>query len=253
MTQKTPKLHEILAVEKDLFDTATAMVDDCKVAFEKKSDHFRGLVTRTSYFDTSRAGEDTTEQKLLVTTVGERLAYVGKFVSKYWDAMLQKEASNQNANADLIVDGVTIAENVPATFLLGMESRLKTLRDLLLKIPTLEPGANWQPDATASMPDVFKVDAPVGFKTEKTIEFKVLVPQSDKFPANIEKWTVDKNVARIERELTSGMWTPLRKATVLGNLDTMLEAVKKARMRGNDTDVVKREVGKKIWDYILKS
>lgn len=252
MAEKKAKLHELLAVEADLFNTQTAMVDDCKVAFEKKTDHFRGLVTVTKFFDTSRSGEDTTEEKKLVTTVGERLSYVGKFVTKYWDAMLQKEASNQTATADLIVDGETMLEGVPATFLLGMESRLKTMRDLFLKIPTLEPGAAWEDDKTAELPDVFRVDAPAGFKTEKSIEFKVLTAATDKHPAQIEKWTVDKPIARVERLISSGMWTPLRKATVISNLDNMLNAMKKARQRGNDAEVIQRIGGQKIWDYILK-
>lgn len=249
--KKVPKLHELLAVEADLANTAKAMTDDAAVAFTKKSEHFRGLVTTTTYFDAARAQENVTEEKVLVTTVGERLRYALKFAARYFDALLQKEATNQNAKADLIVDGVTMATDVPATFLLGMETRLRNMRELLLVIPTNDPALDWSPDTTASVADVFKAPPVVRMKTEKQVRSKVLYDATDKHPAQIEKWAEDVPVAKVEQRLTSGMWTPLRKATTIANLDNLLVAVKKARQRANSAPVVEATIADKMIDYIL--
>lgn len=230
------KLHELLAVESDLHKTATAMLEETQNTFAKKADHFQGQVRTVNYLKEERQAENTTDTKALVTTVSERLDYAFKHIGRYYDAVLQKELANQAAVADLTFRGQMIAERVPATFLLGMEDRLKKLRDVIAAAPTLNPALDWTLNGDEGS-EIYVADSPTQMKTEKQLEYKVIVPATDKFPAQVEKWTADINVARVETKHTSGMWTPRRKAEVLSNLDELLREVKRARQRANTVEV----------------
>lgn len=244
------KMHELLAVEADLANTAKAVMDEALTTFSKKAEHFMGSTRTLTHFDAARAGEDTAEQKAMVTTVDDKLGYVLGKVAPYWDALFQKEATNQDATADLEIDGVTIASNVPATFLLGMESRLKGMRDLILAIPTLNPNQVWVEDPTLG-DGVYRSESPPSMRTEKTLRYKVMVDATDRHPAQVEKWNEDVAVARIEVKLQSGMWTVRRKSEVLDNVDKLLEAVKKARQRANLAEVDTRKVASALVNAIL--
>lgn len=90
-------------------------------------------------------------------------------------------------------------------------------------------------------------------RTEKDTLHKVLTQATDKHPAQIEKWTVDVPVARIETTHVSGMWTPAKKAEVLARVDKLLNAVKKSRQMANTVETQKLKVGGKIINYILGS
>jgi len=244
------KLHELLAVEADLAQASQKMLEDCLNTFAKKPDHFEGQTRSVRFFDESREGENLEETKELVSKVSERLEYALKFTGKYYDALLKKESANQTAVADLVVNGVTIAKDVPATFLLGMETRLKAVRQVLLAIPTLAPSVAWAEDVGAGQ-DVFLAPTTVSFKTEKTFRHKVLVEPTDKHPAQVREWTEDVPVARVETVKRSTMWSPARKARAIERCDELLHAVKKARQRANTVEVTERAIAKDMFAYIL--
>jgi hypothetical protein len=246
------KLHELLAVESDLKGQFEKIFAESKVTFEKKPDHFLGFHKNLKMFDSSREHEEAAaeQHKALVTTVDEKLKHTWKYAVKYFDALLQKEATNQTAMADLVVAGNVIAEKVPATFLLGMEDRLKRMRDLYESIPTLQPGVEWAKDE-AERPGVFKAAyAEKANKTEQTIQHKILVPPTDKHPAQIEKWTEQVPVGVYSNDRWSGMVSPARKAELLEKVDMLLNAVKKARQRANQAEVVKNNIAQKFFEFI---
>lgn len=245
-----PQFHELIAVEQDLKAAAEQMMGDAVNTFTKKPDHFKGHTKTTTYFDVAREGENITDAKALVTTVDDKLDYALGFLGKYFDALLQKEATNQSAKADLTVDSVVIAKDVPATFLLGMESRLKSLREALLAIPTLEPSITWSEDPSAGA-GIFRAPPAAQMKTEKVFTVKVMVEQTKEHPAQIKELNEDKAVARMETVQTSGMWTPARKAATIERTDKMLRAVKKARQRANMTEVTDRSISTELFAYIL--
>jgi hypothetical protein len=245
------QLHELLAVEGDLSNVSNKTTKKTTTTFTKKPEHFRGIVRSVTMLDVAREGENVTEEKAMVTTVSDKLEYVAKGVADYFDAMLQKEASNQLATADLVVNGVTIAVALPATFLLGMETRLKNLRAVYEAIPTLDPGIKWEA-ADYIAPGVFISDPKVSFKTEKTIKSKILVEPTDKHPAQVREWTEDVAVGRIETTQQSGMLTVARKSELLERIDNLIRGVKKARQRANRQEVVDVHIGEKLMSYILE-
>jgi len=243
------KLHELLAVENDLEKVATNIVGEAKVTFTKKANLFNGSVKTADMFND---GDPTPAPEVikLEETVHGKLRYVGKAVARWFDAVLQKEATNQTATADLVVEGNVLGTSLPATFLLGLETKLKRLRDMYIGLPTLQPGVVWvgAPDEGA---DVFRTDSPQErFITNKTIVSKVLYEATPEHPAQIEKWTEDVKIGRYLVQGTSGMITSAEKAEILGRLDTLLQAAKAARMRANSVDVVQVNIGHTLVDYI---
>lgn len=245
-----PKLHELLAIEADRGNAADSIMAEAIVTFSKKTDHFEGLVRTVSYLNEGRSGENTSEEKALITTVDAKLGHVAGIVGRFYDVLLQKETTNGEAKADLIVNGKTIGTGLPATFLLGMETRLKKLRELLLLAPTIAPGIVWADDASRGK-GVFRSPPKTTFKTEKQVKYIELSPATDKHAAQMKDWTEDVNVARVDTTQWVGAWSVSRKAEVLDKVDELLVAVKQARQRANVAEVKPAAIGKAIFDYLL--
>jgi len=244
------KMHELLAVEADREAIYKKFVDEAINTFSKKVDHFMGQVRLLDMFDDSQKNLNTTDRKELVTTVDEKLSYVEDAAIKYFDVVLQKEKTNQAAVADLEVDGQVLATGLPATFLLGLETKLKFIRGMYEAIPTLDPGIEWDPD-TSEKSGVYKTVHPdEKFKTAKTFQFRILVPPTDKHPAQVEKWEEQIPVGKYTTTAWSGKLSPGKKAYILGRIDKLIQAAKQARMRANNIDVVSMIIGEKIFDFI---
>jgi len=251
------KLHELLAVEADLEGRARNIMNETRKIFKDKPALFMGSVRNYKPF-VDDGIDYPSEFQNLTSTVDEKLEYTGKSIVKYYDALLQKEATNQVAKADLVVDGVVLATDLPATFLLGMESRLRKVREVYAHIPTLAVGTEWHKDE-AKGEGIWVVSHPEEtMKTQRTTKSKVLYEAKfpkegeggQSIPAVIDKWEEVENIGKYTRHIWSGMLTPARKSELLDRIDKLLRAVKKARQRANSTEVMRVNVGKSIMDFI---
>jgi hypothetical protein len=245
------KLHELLAVEADKANVFKAVVDEAKVTFTKRSEHFFGFQKRLEYFDEEEnAKSGTVDIKEIDTTVYDKLDWVGQQFSGYIDVVLQKEKTNQEAVADLEIDGVVIAKDLPATFLLGLEEKMKRIKDMILTVGTLPPGIKWEKDPSKGEHIYKRVEPETTFKTEKTFMHKVLYDATKEHPAQIEKWNVNTNVGKYITDSWSGLISPAKKAELLERVDKLIQATKKARMRANCTEVKPASIGNAICRFI---
>jgi len=147
------------------------------------------------------------------------------------------------------VDDVKLAEDVPATFLLNLESRFKDVRDMYAVIPTIEPGRPWKNDKTQD--NTYTADGGTKYKTEKVSDVIVKYPATDKHPAQTEMITLDKNIGSWKTTYFSGALTPLDKSKLLAKIDTLLRAIKQARMRANQEDVDNEaQIGALLFEFI---
>jgi len=244
------KLHELLAVEGDLAGTYNKILEETKANFSKHPERYFGQHQRFELFD-ENAPPEADLHKQLDDTVSDKLGYTAKHIERYLDAVLQKEKTNQVAVSDLVVDGATIAKDVPATFLLGLESKLKKIRDDVYgSIPTLQPGVKWEPDANMGA-NVFKrVHSDEKFRTRKVRKNHVVAEATKEHPAQVEVYSEDEKVAKIITDVWCGMISPAQKSATLGRIDKLIRAVKKARQKANSTEVVKVTIGKEIFNYI---
>ena len=246
------KLHEVLAVEGDLAGAYKKILQETSVTFSKKAELFFGFIRTLEMFEEGLPTPPS-ESKEVDTTVQDKLDYQKNFIIKYLDLVLQKEATNQKAMADIEIDGVTISKDVPATFLLGLESKLKQMREVYERIPTLPPGIKWEKDINKGEGIYVTSKPEEQFKTEKVIVPQILYEATVEHPAQVEKITETKNVGRYSRTSWSGAISPAEKSALLGRLDKLSRAVKKARQRANTEPVVKRTIGKELFDFIHAS
>lgn len=254
---KKGQMHQLLAVESDLEGRARVIMNETRKVFKEKPVLFQGFVRTYNPF-VDDGIEYPAEHQDLTSTVAQKLEYTSKSVSKYYDALLQKESTNQVAVADLVIDGEVLGKDLPATFLLGMESRLKKLREVYAQIPTLAVGVEWKEDQNKGN-DVYSIVHPEeAMKTQRTIKSKILYPAQfpkegeggQSIPAVIDKWEEVENIGKFTRLVWSGMVTPHRKSQLLDRIDALLRAVKKARQQANSTEVVSASIGNTIMNFI---
>lgn len=244
------KLHELLAVESDLENIYKTMLTETQNAFSKKPHLFFGYEKHLENFNEDQI-ETPREYQEITTTVNDKLDYTNKHIIKYFDAVLQKELTNQQAFADIIIDGIVIATNMPTTFLLGLESKLKNVRNLYDAIPTLPPGIAWENDNMKGE-NIFKMTHPEKkYKTAKTFRHKILYEATEHHPAQIEKWEENENIGMYITDKWCGFITPLEKSLLLKRLDKLIRAIKQARQRGNNKEVVKNNIGEIFFNYVM--
>jgi hypothetical protein len=244
------KLHEILAVEGDLRSTADTVLKEAAGTFDKRPEHFIQREVAVEHFAEGDKTLDTREHKKMETTVAEKLDYIGEMLTRAYDAYMQKEATNQTARATVEVDGKPFLENVPVVVLLGMEQRLKELRDVYEQIPTLQPGPHWETDKSMRIGVYRARDPEVRFITKKTKRAFVMYEATDKHPAQVQALDEDVPVAKRTTHVWSGMLSVYDKSLLLDRVDTLIQAFKRARQRANEAELVERHMGKQIFQYL---
>lgn len=252
------KLHEILAVEPDLEGTAKKVTKEGEKTFEKGA-LFIGFEKSWEMFAEERSKEaPPPERQNMETTVHDKLAYVCGHLARYYDSVLTKEFANQTAWADLVVDGEVLISDAPATFLLGMENKLKALRAMYERIPTLAMGFEWSKAEDLGEHVYRQVNPEVKFKTAKTFRHQILVQAmfpsegqgGTSLPAQVEKWEETENVGMSTKSTWCGMISSAQKSAILHRLDNLIQACKGARQRANDIQVSKINVCKALFAYI---
>jgi hypothetical protein len=251
--RRKAELHEILAVDASTKGEFEKVIVEAANTFSKKADHFQGHHRKLKMNDAARETEELAGEthKEMVTTVFDKLKYMSKACINYFDVLLQKEATNQTAKADLIVDGEVLIENAPATWLLGMEDRLKKIRSVLDTIPTLQPGIKWEQDPTHG-DDVWRSAFPeTKEKTEQTIKPFVLYEATKDHPAQVDKLVEHIVVGLFSIDRWSGTFSPAQKSRLMARMDKLIRGCMQARQRANKAEVIQIKAGKKIFDYLL--
>lgn len=246
---KTTVLHEILAVEDSKRGVLTKVSTEAEKQFKDKADRYEGFVR--TYEPVDAEGEKIPpEKKDIGDTVSDKLDFVMKSFTDYVDVSLTKEATNRIAGADLVVDGETLFENVPATGLLFLEKRLKVLRDLFQAIPTLDPAETWE---WSNAQNCWVSEIRTNSKTKKVMKNHVKSEATDKHPAQVEVYHDDVTVGHWEKRRFSGALSVFQKSKLLERLDNLLNATVQARMRANMQPIENVKIGQKIWEWLSES
>lgn len=240
------KLTQHMAVENDKRTASQKIVAETQKTF-KGQDLFYGILKR--YTPKTEGGDPLPdERKELVTTVEERLAWTKTPIVAMLDHMATKDKTNQKANADLVVDGITLAQALPATTLLALEKKLRDVRAYYDSAPTLDLSLSWGQEKEQE--NIYVNGPVVTYRTAKTTKGVVLSPATDKHPAQVEKVTEDVTIGEFATTRFSGALHPGTKAKYLAKIDKLIEAAKDARMRANQQEVDKVEIGEKVFGYI---
>jgi hypothetical protein len=253
-----PHLYELLAVEQEKKANAERARAQTLEAFRSNQAHFNGLRRTFKPFAVDEAKGEVAGERLeaetnLAKTVREELEKTLALTADAFDVSYLIDEANTVARADLIVDGKVIAEQVPATFLLQLEKRLREVRLLFKDIPTFDPVRLWQPDASADKPNVLRADPVVTLRKQRTRKYNVMYEATKEHPAQIDVVEVDEPIGEIRAYDWTGMISPGKKAALLQTIDDLIENVKTARARANSVDVdPQKKIAAKIFEHIMK-
>lgn len=255
MSEKTSggKLHELLAVEKDVKDVVNKILDETAKTFNQRSAHFQE--TRKSYAPFKADDKDIPDQEFtpMVTTVKAKLDYNQVPVVRLVDIELQKERANQKASADVVVempDGSTetILERAPVTFLVQMETLLERLRKTYDEIPTLDPAKVWKIETTKE--GVWVADPVKRVRTKKMPKVVVKHEPTKEHPAQTEIVQIDEGVGEWTHSYESGALSPKQKSQLLDRIDRLIVGFKIARAKANAQEIESAKIGGRLFNFI---
>ncbi|WP_027003718.1 hypothetical protein [Hugenholtzia roseola] len=243
------KLHELLAIEQDRKNKANESVGEAKKTFLKNDPYFDGMIKKYVSLE-EEAEQIPDESKELVKTVKQQLEEVQQNIVAALDATVSKEETNASntAKAELIVEDTHFG-TFSATTLLALEAQLNRILDLYQAIPILDSTRKWHFD---NQRNIFKTDEEVKFRSVKRPKVIVKYEATDKHPAQTELLNLDFQVGKYETTYFSGKVSVAQKNEMVRRIEKLLEAVKVARAKANNVEVVKTYLGKKIFDYIQK-
>jgi len=243
------QLHEIIAVEKDVHSQIQSIMNESIKIFKEPKNFISFHKTYEPYLDDTTLYPD--ERLEMKTNVLDRINYTFKYIINYYDIAAKKEATNCMAKADLIVDGETIIENLPATLLLTLEKEFKQLLVVWKTLPTLPAQSEWETDPNAKKGVVRLKHPHKRIRTKRVPDIITLAPATKEHPAQVTQG---------EKEINEGIWTQNEwcgsvssayKARMLENIELLIRGAKKARMRANKQEVSHLKIGKLIKNFII--
>lgn len=259
MTSKVPYLHELLAVLRTQQSECDKLHTHCEQTVRNKHHLFTGATRTLTMFGQS---EDNT-QELRTLEDKEKVHQVpGQSVMQQllWAAMnranllnvtIASDRANTKAAADVVVDGQVILENVPSQALVGLEGQLKRVRDLVDVAPTLDPAKTWHRREDVAQRDLWQTAPIVKVKTQKTTDHRVVVPATDRHPAQVIACEDVRNVGRYEETEFSTMMSIQDKVRILARIDKLIRAVVSARMRANTQEAPASIEGDLLMEFIF--
>lgn len=248
------KLHQLLAVEKDVKNKFQKIVTERKETFTQRSKLFNEH--RKSYQPIAADDQmlPTGEFEPMQSTVKDQLDYVEGSVIQAMDILFQKERTNCIAKADIEIDNgdgtkKTLIMDVPVTALVQLENLLEDVRTRVYDtIPTLDPAKVWSADPNTK--NVFVAEPVKTLSIRKVQESLILVPPTDKHPAQAQMITVDRPAGNWTTTTRSGCLSPRQKSNLLDRLEKLIAGVKIARAKANDIEVEPAMIGKICFNYI---
>ena len=243
------QLHELLAVEGDLRNKSTLILQETVKTFTTKQDHFDGL--DKNYVPDREDGEKIPpESKKIATTVADKMHYTEDSLVEAMNAQLSKEETNASgkAIAELELDNVKFG-TFSATSLLALEQFFNKVREAWRTIPTLDPTRTWNKNPQRD-PNTYFSDKETKYRVVKELTRFEKAPATDKHPAQVDIVQIERQVGHYETEYSSGRLTPKQKADLLNRLDRLIDAVKKARAKANQAEVTHITSSKKFFDFL---
>ncbi len=240
------KLNQIIAIEKGTKQRVFRFLSDTYKTFQKPA-LFNGLARTYSKKDDD--GEDyPDESKRVQFQTGALLQEISDQMTELFDVTATKDWSNCAARADIVVDGATLLQDVPATYLLFLEKQLSSLKDEINKLPELDPAYDWALDGATS---VWKSNPVFTSKTKKVHKPIVKYDATEHHPAQTELITVDEVVGTWTTVQHSGAIEAPRKKEMQRRLQKLIDAIKFARESANGSKADKKQVARPLFDYIL--
>lgn len=250
------KLHELLAAEKTPNGAWNTLFEDTLKKFKNPAHFFEGHSKSLKMIDDNPANAavegQAREEKPVATTVYDTLEYALEIYGRAEDLQYQKNLTNRAATATVMWKGQPLLVDLPVDELLGLESRLEKLKQLIIEVPTLDATKHWELASNIGL-FVWEVKYPEETtKTEKQNIPITLKEATKEHPAQMQMVTKDVVVGKFTTVKRSGAATAVQKAEAIKRIDELRIEIKQARMRANETEVKPGKIASKIVGLILE-
>src|SRR5512142_2428516 len=240
------RLNQTLAIEKQTKENAYKQVTDIYQLLQKEP-LFHGVSRK--YRPLADEGERLPDESNAVQVrAAQLLKQVATIQNPYFDITLGRDLANTQAKASVVVDGQTILENVPATYLLWLEKQLNDLHSVIVKLPTLPITDTWKYDAAS---DCYTTEPTETARTKKTPKVLVKYEATKEHPAQVDVVNSDDVVGYWSTVKLSGALPRQRVQELRDRIEKLMAAVKIAREEANLVEVPKVTAGEKIFSYLL--
>ncbi|MCN0176917.1 hypothetical protein HCB17_05770 [Salinispora arenicola] len=241
-----PRLNQIIAVEKGIKSKSFADLTEAHHAVQKTTP--LAGISRT-YQPKDEEGERLPAESTRVQIKAEDiLRQVSTTLTRLFDVTATKDWTNCVAHADIVVDGQTVASEVPVTYLLFLEKQLVDLHTFVKKLPVLDAAESWVRDEST---DSWRTESVRTIRTKKVPRNHVKAEATDKHPAQVEVYYEDVAVGYWTTVKFSGALPAKRVNEILDRVVKLQTAVKFAREEANNTDAVDRRIGAAVFGYLF--
>lgn len=245
-----PKLCQIIAIEKGVKSREQKTFTKLH-RLTGNAELFKGLTkTWTPRFEKDNENhvqlpDESVRVQARVDTV---LDEAGTILTELFDVEATKDFGNTKAKADVVVDGTTLIEGAPTTYLLFLEKQLNDISKFISSLPELDEAFEWEEDPSSGLRRTNPFET---VKTKKVVKPLVLYPATTEHPAQTDKISEDVVIGTWENTRLSGAVSATRKKVLLDRVIKLQKAVKAAREEANGTVVERKDVGRLITDYLF--
>jgi hypothetical protein len=240
------RLNQIIAVEKGVKSRSFQELTEAHHVLQKPN--LLAGISRT-YRPKDEEGEQLPPESTRVQVrVAEVMAEVRQALTRLFDVILTKDVANGAAKADIVVDGTTIATEVPVTYLLFLEKQLTDLLTFVTKIPVLDAAESWSYDEAT---DAYATAPTQTTRSKKVPRNHVKAEATEKHPAQVEMYFEDVLVGYWTTVKYSGALPQARINELKARVVRLAEAVKVAREKANSTEVTDQKIGERVFDYLF--
>ncbi len=242
----SPKLHEINALTTGRKAEAQKILTAAYQQLQK-GDLFDGL--SRNYQPVDEAGEKLPpEKKLPQLSVKDTVkSFVGTN-AELIDFVTTQDTGNQQASADVIVDGKVLLKQVPVTTILFLLKQVEDFRTFIGHMPTPDPADKWTYDSNLGM----LATAPTQtHRTKKQPRVLVKAQATPQHPAQTEVF---------QEDVLAGYWTSIKyssrvpadvKNEQLVRVRKLRDALLVAKEVANNIEVTKRQIGNDLLGYVF--
>lgn len=241
------RLNQIIAIEKGTKSQSLRDLTDAHQLLQKNA--MLAGISRT-YRPKDEEGETLPPESTKVQVkADEVIKQTVESLTKLFDVVATKDWANGKAVADVVVEGQTLLEKVPVTYLLFLEKQLTDLHTFIKKLPVLDASETWVYDAST---DSWSTEPIQTIRTKKIPRNHLKAEATEHHAAQVEVYYEDVTVGYWRTVKYSGAMPAQRINELLERLQKLQEAVKFAREEANNTEVEDQKVGKKVFDYLFK-
>lgn len=165
-----------------------------------------------------------------------------------WDLTFTQDAANQQARANVEVDGQSVLKDVPVTSLLFLEKQVNDLETFVSKMPTPDSSEDWTHDANVGL---LKSKPAESVRTRKEPSHYEKSPATKEHPAQVEFFHKDVPVGTWTSTMFSSAMPADRKSAIMARVKKLKDAIKLAREQANMIDATPIKAGDQVFAFVF--